>query len=417
MTSSSGNEQRVLSVDILRGLIILLMIFVNDVAGVPGAPSWLLHVDANADAMTLADIVFPAFLFICGISIPLAWQASVRRGSTFPQQSLHVLCRTVSLLVLGVLMVNADSFARPWRPGLWPLLVYLASIVGWIDLPKSLLVSDFTKRLIRYAGWLGLAVLAALFVNSSGQWLQTQWWGILGLIGWAYLVGVLAFTISRGATSGLVASAALLLALFIADRSSGLQRMQSRAWLADQQSWFESLANAWRAVDSWVGLGTTVGTLGAIVVLGAVLGTIIAMQPSQGWPATLRKAFFLMIGCLVGGFLLDGAYGINKIQATPTWALWSSAATIALWMTVASIVDWQGWRFGWYAMALVGMNPLLAYLLHPILLFALEVTRFDLYGLWPRITSFSELYRSGAVAICIGLVTAWITKLGFRLRL
>jgi heparan-alpha-glucosaminide N-acetyltransferase len=215
----------------------------------------------------------------------------------------------------------------------------------------------------------------------------------------------------------LIASAALLLALFIADRSNGLERMQSRAWLKDQQLWIESFASGLRTVDSWVGLGTTVGTQGAIVVLGAVLGTIVVLHPSEGWPTTMRKALFLMIGCLIGGFLLDSAYGINKIQATPTWALWSAAATIALWIIIASIVDWRGWKFGWKATALVGTNPLLAYLLHPILLFVLEVTRFDLYGMWPQVTSFSEVFRSAAVAIGIGLVTAGITNLGWRLKL
>ena len=63
---------RIASVDALRGLVITLMIFVNDVAGVARAPSWLKHANATADAMTLPDIVFPAFLFIAGVSIPLA---------------------------------------------------------------------------------------------------------------------------------------------------------------------------------------------------------------------------------------------------------------------------------------------------------------------------------------------------------
>ena len=54
---------RVISVDVLRGLTILLMIFVNDLG--PGAPSWMHHIQPpDADGMTLADVVFPAFLFI-----------------------------------------------------------------------------------------------------------------------------------------------------------------------------------------------------------------------------------------------------------------------------------------------------------------------------------------------------------------
>ena len=66
-----GLKGRVASVDALRGLTILLMIFVNDLG--PHAPSWMHHIQPpNADGMTLADVVFPAFLFIVGVSIPLA---------------------------------------------------------------------------------------------------------------------------------------------------------------------------------------------------------------------------------------------------------------------------------------------------------------------------------------------------------
>ena len=64
---------RVASVDALRGLTILLMIFVNDLG--PAAPSWMHHIQPpRADGMTLADVVFPAFLFIVGVSIPLAFE-------------------------------------------------------------------------------------------------------------------------------------------------------------------------------------------------------------------------------------------------------------------------------------------------------------------------------------------------------
>jgi hypothetical protein len=44
---------RVVSVDALRGLTILLMVFVNDLG--PGAPAWMHHIQpSNADGMTLA---------------------------------------------------------------------------------------------------------------------------------------------------------------------------------------------------------------------------------------------------------------------------------------------------------------------------------------------------------------------------
>ena len=71
---------RVQSIDLLRGADVLLMLFVNEVAGVTGAPAFLLHKGADADGMTITDLVFPAFLFIVGIAVPFALGGRRRRG-------------------------------------------------------------------------------------------------------------------------------------------------------------------------------------------------------------------------------------------------------------------------------------------------------------------------------------------------
>ncbi len=70
MKYNTLTTQRILSIDVFRGITILVMIFVNDVAGVSGIPGWMKHVSADADAMTFVDVVFPAFLFIVGMSLP-----------------------------------------------------------------------------------------------------------------------------------------------------------------------------------------------------------------------------------------------------------------------------------------------------------------------------------------------------------
>ncbi|MCK4751199.1 MAG: hypothetical protein KAT15_29270, partial [Bacteroidales bacterium] len=50
----------------------LLMIYVNDLWTLTDIPEWLGHKAADVDGMGLADVVFPAFLFIVGLSIPWA---------------------------------------------------------------------------------------------------------------------------------------------------------------------------------------------------------------------------------------------------------------------------------------------------------------------------------------------------------
>jgi hypothetical protein len=102
---ASAAGGRIASVDALRGLTILLMIFVNDLG--KGAPSWMHHIQPpNADGMTLADVVFPAFLFIVGVSIPLAFERALEAGRSKAAQLGHVLVRTAALLVMGVIVLN-----------------------------------------------------------------------------------------------------------------------------------------------------------------------------------------------------------------------------------------------------------------------------------------------------------------------
>ena len=59
---SSPQPRRILSIDAFRGITILVMVFVNELAGIRDMPQWMKHVPADADAMTFVDVVFPAFL-------------------------------------------------------------------------------------------------------------------------------------------------------------------------------------------------------------------------------------------------------------------------------------------------------------------------------------------------------------------
>src|SRR5436190_24046095 len=97
-TPDARPAARVTSIDALRGLVMFAMIFVNDIASAPRdiVPWWMEHYHPEGNGMTFVDLVFPAFLFIVGMSIPFALGARIARGEPLWKTLLHVVTRTLS---------------------------------------------------------------------------------------------------------------------------------------------------------------------------------------------------------------------------------------------------------------------------------------------------------------------------------
>ncbi|MGB3587864.1 MAG: DUF5009 domain-containing protein [Tunicatimonas sp.] len=199
--SNTAATPRLTSIDILRAITMVLMIFVNDLWSLEGIPAWLGHATYEADGMGLADTIFPAFLFIVGMSIPFAIQSRRKKGDTTGQIVQHILIRSAALLIMGLFLVNGEyiSEAETGMPRVvWNILCCSSFILIWNSYPKS---AD--KRFIQVAQLLGVGILIALaFVyrgEQDGQimYFSTHWWGILGLIGWAYLASALITTFSN----------------------------------------------------------------------------------------------------------------------------------------------------------------------------------------------------------------------------
>lgn len=109
-TNATARPKRLVSLDVLRGLTVMLMIFVNNGAGHHIFPM-LQH--AKWNGMTLADVVFPFFLFIMGVAMFLSlqkfrfeWSAALVR---------KIVKRTLLLFAIG-LAINWLDMACDGRP-------------------------------------------------------------------------------------------------------------------------------------------------------------------------------------------------------------------------------------------------------------------------------------------------------------
>lgn len=454
---------RIESVDALRGLVILLMIFVNDVAGAPRAPAWLKHVSAEADAMTLPDVVFPAFLFIAGMSIPLAFERARAHGATTGQLVRKTLVRAVALLAMGVVMVNQEEMHpgpdASWWQRQWGLAAYIAMFLALAVVPQRAGSARTVLRGARLAGTVALLVLALLYRNGAGQamvlgpllnppdpvWLRHSWWGILGLIGWAYLIAALAYLVIGRRREGLLGAAICLLLLFVASSSDFGTRLAERPWLDGVRPLISAAAALLGWINAHASLGTTLGSLPAITMAGCCLGTVLvehsASHSSIGQPETppsdagvgpsspnvrprtapLRWALAFGGGLLLVGVLTDGAYGINKIRATPAWCCYCAALTTFAWAGLYWLMDLRGMRAWARLVAPAGANPLLAYLLHPLLFLVVGAAGGSVISLVffykaASLPATVSVVGSLIMAVLVVQATGWTARAGFRLK-
>lgn len=383
---NSLTTQRILSVDALRGITILVMIFVNELAGVEGVPRWMKHMPADADAMTFVDVVFPAFLFIVGMSIPFALNNRLAKGDSMFALQWHILFRAAGLIILGVFMVNAEGGynqeAMGMSIGLWSLLFYTCVILIWN-------VYTFNNKVIVYTlrglGVVGLLVLGIIFRGGEDgtEMLQPQWWGILGLIGWAYLISCTVYQVVQGKPAGLAVAMAGCIAFYIIGKVPAVT----------ESSW------------SWISAQTGHATHTSLVLGGIMLTVLFFDQrATKSNSRRMTEAFVFAAILFAAGFFLRPWYQISKIWATPTWALYSAGICIVLFIFLYWLIDLKkvsGWTNFFKPAA---TNPLLTYIIPFIVLALLQITGLS----WP------EIFHQGVYGIFWSILFAVLVMTAVR---
>ncbi len=226
--------------------------------------------------------------------------------------------------------------------------------------------------------------------------MDTAWYGILGLIGWAYLVAALVFLVFRTNRTAILGCMVLLMCLFVADKNGLFEGF-----------WLHRI----------VGIGGTLGSQAAIAVCGLLMGSMLTAADMTSLKARTRFTFWLIAGCAAAALLLNRPYGISKNNATPSWCLWACAITAALWYALYLISDVRPVKIISRPLALAGQNVLLAYLISEMLPGLLNALRLsDGFGQL-AMNLPSAIARSTLCALVILVISASLNRIGFRLKL
>jgi heparan-alpha-glucosaminide N-acetyltransferase len=401
--TSSTRTQRVASIDIFRGLTMTLMIFVNELAAVKGLPWWNYHAPAKVDAMTYVDMVFPAFLFILGMTIPIALEHRIRKNPSLPSLWLHVILRTIALIVLGLILANAELGSRSLMgidPMLWTILALIGAVLYWNVYSRS----ERHKTLFRILRFSGLALMIAMFAifrrampDGHAGWISTSYPEILGLLGYTYLaVSILYIATRRWRWAPLV--------WFIA---------MTVLCVASTAKWIQFPGHT--PLYLWP-FGN--GAMASIALAGVVTSGIFVDSRSLG-PTTLRQKSITAISfgiiTLLCGWLLT-PLGISKIRATPTWCLYSIGCSVLLFTLLYWVCDVRR-AVRWAAFTRpAGENTLLTYLLPDLYFFIASAAGFTYFTEHANY-GFTGVLRCLIFTASILALAALLTKWKLRLQL
>jgi predicted acyltransferase len=110
-SDARANSPRLLSIDVFRGLMVAGMVLVTN----PGTYDFiywpLKHADWNGSTPT--DMIFPAFLFIVGVSMTFSFASRRTHGETASAAALHILRRSAMLILLGLFLNCFDLLSLP----------------------------------------------------------------------------------------------------------------------------------------------------------------------------------------------------------------------------------------------------------------------------------------------------------------
>ncbi len=391
-------SSRVLSIDIMRGLTLVLMLFVNDLY-MPGVPVWLGHTKADFDGMGLADWVFPGFLFMVGMSIPYAIGKRLTRGENRIDILSHILIRTVSLLIIGVLMANSRNVNGEFtgiNKNIWSFIVYSGVFLIWNDYKKTE-KNKYLLSILRVAGVLMIIPMVWIFRSGETSGFRFNSWGILGTIGWGYLAATLVYIAARDNISKTAVALVSFLALNVLSKLNLLDFM-----------------NPVKPV-----LGILINGNAPFIVLAGLFTTLILKKYSKD---NAGKTFMIiaLLGILfiVAGFIFRNWFIISKIRSTPSWGLICNGISMILFAILFLIVDIRKKvKWGHFLMP-AGRNSLTVYLVPDM--FYYIIWQFSLPFLFYKQSGIPLVVVAGSViwALIMGAgLPVLLERINFRLRL
>ncbi|MFI5397810.1 MAG: acyltransferase family protein [Candidatus Binatia bacterium] len=314
--TSAPRAERLLSLDVFRGVAIAAMILVNNPGTWRSVYAPLQH--ADWDGCTPTDLIFPFFLFIVGVAITLAFAAWTRQGGTKSQLFLKIVRRTLIIFALGIVVNGFPAF-------------------DWSEI-------RIPGVLQRVAACYFLASIVVLTLDARGQTATT----VMLLIGyWA----AMKLVPIPGHRTGILKPGRNLEAYIDTALLHG--HLLHRRW------------------DPEGILSTLPAT--ATTLAGVLTGHWLRLSKSP----FVRLSGLFVAGnlCVILGLVMDPWFPINKSLWTSSYVLFSAGMALNCLGMCYWLVDIRQYRRWATPFIIYGTNPILAYLLSTLMAKAMILWR------------------------------------------
>lgn len=321
--TTAKRPQRLLALDILRGITIAGMILVNN----PGSWGHIYAPLAHAQwhGLTPTDLVFPFFMYIMGISTYFSLR---KYDFKFSGATLWKICRrTVVIFAIGLAIAWFGMFLRGITSG-----AALAEAVFTFDHIRILGVMP------RLAICYGFGSLIALALSKKAL----PWFIAAMLVVYAVI-------------------------LFVGNgfefASNNVIAIVDNAVLGPDHMYTDHVAGESLKFDP-EGLLSTLPSI-AHMLIGFVCGGIIVATKDNN--LRINKLFIIGTILTFSGFLLDFGIPINKKIWSPTFVLTTCGLASSFLGLLIWIIDIKGYRRWCRFFEAFGINPLFMYCLGAVL--------------------------------------------------
>jgi len=367
--SETRTQDRLVSLDVFRGITIAGMILVNN----PGTWSSIYGPLKHAEwhGITPTDYVFPFFLFIVGVAIPFALSKRIKDGIS-RDVYLKIVTRAALIFALGILISAIPFFNFSTTDS--PQLVKLFITLG-LSASLFLYLADRKKIAGIVVGVSAIAVLGMYLAGTNIVWYDISKMripGVLQRIAICYLIVSLIFLHTNWKQQAGIGAALLILYWYVMtaipvpgcevttidDKACNLAAYLDRVILTENHLWRQA------KVFDPEGILSTIPAL-VTTICGVLTGTWLMTGRSQ-----IEKAGGIFFGgtvLLAAGWAWSLLFSLNKALWTSSYVLYTAGLALLTLGFCYWLIDIKGYKRWSKPFVIFGVNALALYVFSGIM--------------------------------------------------